>query len=157
MSGIATDPSTWAPPGESASDLWLERSNFDSVIISGTAYGVHLTLFLIVAHHLVRHPPSTRTSGKTHVPWGLVAYITWNFILGTIGIAAEGRFNELTYVDDRNYPGGPNAFFIAQYGDFINIFGTVAYVVLNWFADGLVVSAFHVVLGRIVFINKTII
>ena len=140
MSGNASDPSTWAPPGESAADLWLERSNFNSVILSGVAYGIHFTLFLIVVHHLVRHPPNTRANGKPRIPWGLVAYVSWNFFLGTIGIAAEGKFNQMTFIDDRNYPGGPNAFVAEQYGDFINIFGTVAYVILNWFADGLVVS-----------------
>lgn len=140
------DPSTWAPPGESPADLWQERSNFDSVVLSATAYGVHLTLYIIVLQHLVQHPPVKAGAGaKGKVPWGLVAYITWNFILGTFGIAAEAKFNELTFVDSRNYPGGPNAFVAAQYGDFINIFGTVAYVILQWFADGLVVS---VNLGR---------
>ena len=77
-----------------------------------------------------------------------MAYITWNFILGTFGIAAEAKFNELTFVDARDFPGGPNAFVMSQYGDFINIFGTAAYVVLNWFADGLVVSRAE---GRVLF------
>lgn len=139
MSGTLDDPSTWAPPGESASDLWLERSNFNSVILSGVGYGVHFTLYLIVLQHLVQHPPHRR-SGKPKVPWGLVAYITWNFIMGTFGIAAEARFNQMTFIDFRNYPGGPNAYVSAEYGVFINIFGTVAYIILNWFADGLVVS-----------------
>lgn len=77
---------------------------------------------------------------KTKSTWCFMAYITWNFILGTFGISAEAKFNELTFVDARNFPGGPNAFVNAEYGIFINIFGTAAYVVLNWFADGLVVS-----------------
>ena len=64
-------------------------------------------------------------------------------MLGTFGIAAEARFNEMTFVDSRNFPGGPNAFVAAQYGTFINIFGTTAYVILNWFADGLVVSCIN--------------
>jgi len=46
----------------------------------------------------------------------------------------------LTFITDRNFPGGPDAFVIQEYGMFVNIFGTVAYVVLNYFADGLVVS-----------------
>lgn len=149
MSGNINDPSTWAPPGETASDLWLERSNFNSVILSGVAYGVHLTLFLFVVHHLIRHPTSKPNAGgvrgvRARVSWPLVAYISWNFMLGTFGIAAEAKFNELTFVDNRNYPGGPNAFVANQYSDFVNIFGTAAYVVLNWFADGLVVCLFLV-------------
>lgn len=139
---MSNDPASWAPPGESALDMWEERSNFDGVVLSSVAYGVHLTLYLFVLHHLVKHPTHPVGIGaRTRVSWGLVAYITWNFVLGTFGIAGEARFNELTFVDDRNFPGGPDAFIAAQYGDFVNIFGTVAYVILNWFADGLVVSA----------------
>ena len=45
----------------------------------------------------------------------------------------------MTFIDARNFPGGPDAFVAAEYGVFVNIFGTVALVILNWFADGLVV------------------
>lgn len=163
MSGNISDPSTWAPPGETEQDLWLERSNFVGVVLSSIAYGVHLTLFLFVLHHLLLHPSSRAPPHYNHyghahanqyrrrphffssfskrsISWPLVAYITWNFTLGTFGIVGESKFNQLTFVDDRNYPGGPNQFVIDQYGDFANIFGTVAYVVLQWSADALVVS-----------------
>ena len=61
----------------------------------------------------------------------------WDFILGI-----EAEFNEFTFVDARDFqvPGGPNYFVLSQHGHFINIFGTSAYVMLNWFADALVVS-----------------
>ena len=135
------DPSTWAPPGETPEELWEERSNFGGIILSCVAYGVHFTLYLIVLQHLLKHPTQrVGSAGKAKISWGLVLYITWNFILGTFGIAAEARFNQLTFIDDRNYPGGPNAFVAAQYGDFANMFGTFALVILQWFADGLVVS-----------------
>lgn len=29
----------YAPPDESPSDLWLERSNFDGAVLGGVAYG----------------------------------------------------------------------------------------------------------------------
>ena len=61
-------------------------------------------------------------------------------MLRTFGIAVGAKFNQMTFIDNHNFPGRPNAFVAAQYGNFVNMFGTVAYVVLNWFADGLVVS-----------------
>ena len=60
-----------------------------------------------------------------------MAYITLNFILGTSGIAAEAKFNELIFTNARDFPGSLNTFVKSQYGDFIDIFGTAAYVVLN--------------------------
>ncbi|KAL5526074.1 hypothetical protein ACEPAG_7412 [Sanghuangporus baumii] len=139
--------SSFAPPGESGSDLWEERSNFAGVVLSSVAYGIHLTIYLFVLHHLVKYPTQRAgaSSVRARISWGLVAYITWNFILGTFGIAAESKFNEMTFIDDRNFPGGPNGFVSAEYGNFINIFGTVAYVILNWFADGLVIYRFWLI------------
>lgn len=32
-------PNPNSPPGESAADLWFERSNFDGAILGGVAYG----------------------------------------------------------------------------------------------------------------------
>lgn len=31
---------SFAPPGESANDLWLERSNLDGAVLGGVAYGM---------------------------------------------------------------------------------------------------------------------
>ena len=47
------DPATWAPPGLTADDLLEEHSNFIGVVLSSVAYGVHFTLYLIVAQHLM--------------------------------------------------------------------------------------------------------
>ena len=60
-----------------------------------------------------------------------MAYITLNFILGTSGIAAEAKFNKLTFTNTRDFPGALNTFIKSRYGDFIDIFGTAAYVMLN--------------------------
>jgi hypothetical protein len=34
-----SDLGAFAPPGESANDLWVERSNLNGVILAGVAYG----------------------------------------------------------------------------------------------------------------------
>ena len=61
-------------------------------------------------------------------------------MLRTFGIAVGAKFNQMTFIDDRNFPGRPNVFVAAQYGNFVNMFDTIAYVVLNWFVDALVAS-----------------
>ncbi len=41
---------SFAPPGENASDLWFERSNFAGCLLGGVAYGsMHFNLFLPVS------------------------------------------------------------------------------------------------------------
>ena len=61
------------------------------------------------------------------------------FILATFGFAGNTKFVQMTYIDYRNFPGGPNAFTFAFYTEFCNVFSIGSYVVMNWFADGLMV------------------
>ena len=138
------DPSTWAPPGESASDLWLEKSNLNGAMLCSIAYGVHTALYFIVLDHLTRHLTQRKGSAMvTRISWGLVAYITVNFILGTLAQAGEMRFTQLMFIDDRNIPGGPNGFIDAEYSNPPGMLTTTSYVILNWFADALVVGSFY--------------
>lgn len=70
----------------------------------------------------------------------MLSFISIVFILGSIGNATAMRMLQLTYVDDRKYPGGPAAF-EALYGSTpVNVAGTAAYALIAWFTDGLLVS-----------------
>lgn len=70
----------------------------------------------------------------------MIAYITLNFILGSIGNAANIKFNEMVFIDDRDFPGGPNAFFTQQNSVTINVLAYAVYIVNTWTQDGLLVS-----------------
>jgi hypothetical protein len=56
--------------------------------------------------------------------------------MGNVGNAANIKTGEVIWVDDRNFPGGPNAFY-AQGGGPYNITATVVYIVNSWFQDGM--------------------
>ena len=66
------------------------------------------------------------------------SFMIW--AMATIGFAANTKFVQMTYIDYRNYPGGPNGFTFDFYTYWVNMFGLVCYVVMNWLADGLMVS-----------------
>ena len=36
-------PGPYAPPGETADDLWFEKSNFVGAVLGGVAYGTSLS------------------------------------------------------------------------------------------------------------------
>jgi len=124
---------SYAPPGETPSELWLEKSNLDGVVLAGFGYGIFFTLFVQCFRALL-----CNMSLKGKAKWIIIGYITILFALGTIGFGGNAKFNEMTYIEDRNYPGGPNAFTAEQYSDTVNIMSFASYVVMSWFADGLV-------------------
>ncbi|KZT28830.1 hypothetical protein NEOLEDRAFT_1154312 [Neolentinus lepideus HHB14362 ss-1] len=129
--------SRYAPANETEADLWFERSNIDGAVLGGTAYGVHLTLFIMCMLSLWKE--RTRSPRYSYMT---MIYVFVLFALGTIGNAANTQFNEMTFVDDRDYPGGPNAFFVEQNSYWFNVVGYSVYIVNTWLQDGLLLYRF---------------
>ncbi|KAF8530700.1 hypothetical protein JB92DRAFT_2857329 [Gautieria morchelliformis] len=134
--------SQYAPANETEADLMYERLNIDGAVLGGVAYGVHATLFFMCLSLLLKLRKKDPKSS-----WAFIAYITLNFVLGSIGNGANTRFNEMTFVDDRDYPSGPNAFYIQQNSFWVNIFGFGVYIVNMWTQDGLLLYRFLVIFG----------
>lgn len=132
----------WAPVNETHSQIWLEQVLIDGGDVAFVAYGVHATLFFLTA---------TLLWEKRHIrpkyTYGMLGYITLVFILGSIGAGCALRLNEVAFVDDRNYPGGPGAFDVEQNSITFNIVGTGAYTVNTWLADGLLLYRFFMFTG----------
>ena len=61
--------------------------------------------------------------------------------MGTLNLACNTRITQLEFIDNRNYPGGPNAWLFTFYSDGVNTTGNVSYVIANFLADGLLVRA----------------
>ncbi|KAF7290731.1 hypothetical protein MIND_01313800 [Mycena indigotica] len=110
----------FAPPGQSAADLWLERSNLDGFVLSGVGYGILATIAFNTLALFVRPKP-----GRSRER-GLIIYVLLTFALATVAFATNAKFNEMQYVDDRGIPGGPNAFGALYYNSFYNMFAFIA-------------------------------
>lgn len=71
--------------------------------------------------------------------WFLVGFIFLLFLMGTINLACNTKMNQLMFIDNRDFPGGPNAWFFTNYNSGINTAGNAAYIIANFLADGLLV------------------
>lgn len=136
-----SDPA-WAPVNETASDIWAEEANIDGVAIATTAYGVHLTLFFLCFNLLW----DSRKRQPTYA-YSFLTYISALVVFGSIGIGATVKFNQETYVNNRNFPGGPEAYNVEEYGVPYSIVGTGAYIVNSWLQDGLLIYRFYIMWG----------
>ena len=127
----------YAPPGESTADLMSERFNLIGLtVMSSFCEGVLFALYVLTINALVSQ---YRRSTDKKFFFFHVFYTTMLLALGTIGNAANARVAELTWIDNRNYPGGPIAFTIDQYAIPMNVMGDSAFVVASWFQDAYVV------------------
>ncbi|KAG7452005.1 uncharacterized protein BT62DRAFT_275787 [Guyanagaster necrorhizus] len=145
MTGPRLEPS-YAPAGESAADLLVERSNLNGMALSLVAYGILFTMAIQCYSGLL----SMRARRGT-TQWWLWIYVTTVLALATVAIGGNQKFTEMTYIDYRDYPGGPNAFTTDFYATPINLMCFI-YVSLGWFADGLVLYRFFVIYNRSIWV-----
>ncbi|KAF7290740.1 hypothetical protein MIND_01314700 [Mycena indigotica] len=140
MDPTGANITSFAPEGETAFDLWIEKSFLDGYALAAVGYGVLLALTWQTMHSFFSLPQKSR-------PWGLVGYAAMIFALATIGFGSATKINERSFVQDRNAPGGPSGFEVISFASPVNMMGVVAYVMLSWIADGLVLWRFWLVWG----------
>ena len=105
--------------------------------------GIVLILYFECAAALLK-PPSGRKKGRN---WGLLAYTTFLFALGTIYTICNLRVRELSYIDNREFPGkahslppGPIGYTLFSQSKPTSMLSNTSFTVANWMADGLLVS-----------------
>ncbi|KAG1739263.1 hypothetical protein EDB19DRAFT_1828845 [Suillus lakei] len=126
--------SSWTPD-ESSKTLLAEKGWLQGTVVSAVAYGINVALYFMCFHLLFRQ--MNRTNYKKHLP--LLVYITTTFILSTLFMAALADFTQLAFIQDRNYPGGPNAFENDMFAIPVDNLGNVSGLVTMLLSDGLVV------------------
>ena len=128
-------------------EVRTEQALIDGTVIAGAAYGesemlfydhdryrsvdtlhtgVHLTLFFQCFAILVQRKPY----GKNN--WSMLAYICVLFTLGTVGFGGQLKFNEMMFVQYRDFPGGPLGFQFGMYNIGVGNMGTASYVSDLW-------------------------
>jgi len=135
--------SQWAPTDESAHDLYVERLWFYGFQLGLIGYGFTLVLvgYAFKTLYSLRHR-------QPRFAYSFMVYVFVMFVLGTIGNTGNMKWFELGYVGNREFPGGPAAYF-AEDGSFdtANLVSLTAYVVATWMQDGFLLYRFLGVFG----------
>ncbi|EPQ61278.1 hypothetical protein GLOTRDRAFT_125003 [Gloeophyllum trabeum ATCC 11539] len=120
-------------PQESSAELWLERANFVGGYLGAMTYAVHALLFFKCAFILL----DRRSSPKSNLRW--LVYVSLLFVVATVQVGASIKFMQMTWIDNRNFPGGPAMYIQMVFSAWINTVSNVAYVINNFLADGLLI------------------
>ena len=106
--------------------------------------GIVIVLYFQTIAALVS--PLNRKGEK--VKWGLVGYSTVMFGLATTFTAMNVRLQQLSYIDNREFPGipnvlppGPIGWSLFMYSKALVIVPNACFIIANWMADGLLVSS----------------
>lgn len=102
-----------------------------------------IILYFECAFAILRPPTGRGRSRK----WGLLVYTTFLFVLGTIYTTCNLRVRQLSYIDNREFPGktpslppGPIGYTLFSQSRPTSMLSNTSFTVANWMADGLLVS-----------------
>ncbi|KAG1730984.1 uncharacterized protein EDB91DRAFT_1227372 [Suillus paluster] len=100
-------------------DLSLERSRLDGMVVGGVSYGV---FFLLTVQTWIALVQRSRYGDKTvgHRR-ALILYIFITFVLRTVAFAANAKYTEMIWIDLRDAPGGPVALIVNEMDYRINV------------------------------------
>ncbi|KAI0362149.1 hypothetical protein OH77DRAFT_23803 [Trametes cingulata] len=115
------------------STLRMEQAINAAVYIGAVAWGIHVSVFLQSCSALWQ-------SAKSNRRW--LPFLFSMLALASVNICCSIRFNELAWIDERNYPGGPLAFIVQQSSRPVNTVSIATSVVSLFLADGFLVRAY---------------
>lgn len=81
----------------------------------------------------------------------LLAYITFLFVVQSLFVGVQSRTVQLMFVDNRNFPDGIWAYFLATQALAVNVAFDAALFILTFLCDCLVVGCIYVLVNRPVF------
>ncbi|KAF5380580.1 hypothetical protein D9615_004674 [Tricholomella constricta] len=119
--------------GTPDTDLWLERSRFNGMLLGGVSYGVYFLLTMQAIISLVKK--ARQRAAFTHLV--LLSYIIITFILATIGFAGNAKYTQTIWIDSRDVPGGPPVLITTELDFWINRMALSCYYVMEWFMSAL--------------------
>ncbi|KAJ7890170.1 hypothetical protein B0H14DRAFT_3705941 [Mycena olivaceomarginata] len=125
-------------PTETAPDLRSERLILAGLFLGTVGHGLYFSLLIF--------PLLLRKDGRRNKE--LLAFICILFTLGNVGNATNLVLAQKTFIDNRTYPGGPNAFFLQQSTNWSAVVCNSVYIVNSWFADALLLYRFWMIWSR---------
>ncbi|KAH9945099.1 uncharacterized protein BXZ73DRAFT_38000 [Epithele typhae] len=144
---FVNDTNPFAPPGETADDLWLEKSQLVGAVLGGVAYGVHVASFVLCADAMWTSARTNRAMRTRSSIFMLFIFLL--FLSGTLNFACNTRIVQLQFIDNRDFPGGPMAWLFAFYSIGVNTAGNAGYIIGNFLADALLLWRVYVVWNNI--------
>ncbi|KAF9237208.1 hypothetical protein BU15DRAFT_48915 [Melanogaster broomeanus] len=113
-------------------DLWLERSHLDGMVLGAVSYGKCIFFILTIqATIALTHKPRGETKGAEY-HWMLLSYVCITFILATISFGGNAKFAEMIWIDLRDAPGGPAAIIDNEVKYWINMMALSCYYIMQW-------------------------
>ncbi|KLO16594.1 hypothetical protein SCHPADRAFT_847980 [Schizopora paradoxa] len=125
---------SWGP-NESASVVLSEEAWLQGAFVSSIAYGALLVLFIQCFSLLLKQ--TKRSNYRSKVPFLVIVFLI--FMFGTFFMSTSMKFNQLSFIENRNYPGGPSAYENDMFAIPVDSLGNVSFTLSQWLCDALII------------------
>ena len=135
-----TSSSSYAPD-ESQSTITQEETWLQGSFLSSFFFGIETTLCILAFLAILRR----RSPKRSRMDIILLVYIAVLFMIVAASQGSLLQWIQLGFIAQRNYPGGPSAFFNNGWSIPSALANTILVVVANWMMESLFVrlSRFH--------------
>ncbi|KAG8215361.1 hypothetical protein J3R82DRAFT_8958 [Butyriboletus roseoflavus] len=129
-------------PDESKSTIIQEETWLQGAFLSSLFFGIETTLSTLTFLAILRR----RTPRRSRMDIIFLVYIAVLFLIVTASQALLLEWIQMGFITQRNYPGGPSAFFNNAYSIPSSLAETVLAAIANWMMESLLVrlSTLHV-------------
>ncbi|KAF8548282.1 hypothetical protein OG21DRAFT_1564907 [Imleria badia] len=128
-------------------DLWLERSRLDGMLLSAVSYGECIFFLLTIQATVALTRRPRHCAQVPHHRRTLLGYVWITFVLATVGFAGNARYTEIIWIDLRDAPGGPAALIQDELSYRINVMALTCYYIMEWFMQALLLHRCFVLWG----------
>ncbi|KAI0311178.1 hypothetical protein OF83DRAFT_779726 [Amylostereum chailletii] len=119
-------------PDEDYNTIFLERTFLAGDLLCGLGYGIQLVMYVACAKYLW-----IQRKKRKHSLF-MLGYITTIFVVESIFVGVQARTVQISYIDNRNYPGGPWAYFLATQNLPVNVMFYATLFTITFLCDLLV-------------------
>lgn len=111
-------------------------SRINGPLLTLSMSGLQFAMFCQSAYYQLKDARHSPRSNRFYIAYGAVL-----LILITFATSANAVFGQLMWIEHRDYPGGPAAYFNDNASIWVQTLGSAADVTGNIMGDGLLVSA----------------
>ncbi|KAI0060432.1 hypothetical protein BV25DRAFT_1955777 [Artomyces pyxidatus] len=122
---------SYGPTGETSEEILFEKTFLISGYLTALGYGIQLVLYAQCVRILCRTSPLSRNA------LFLISYITVLCAMNTVWTGTSAYSLQATFIDNRNYPGGPYGFLLVEFSLPFNVVCLASYIIGNVMADAL--------------------
>ncbi|ESK90410.1 hypothetical protein Moror_13676 [Moniliophthora roreri MCA 2997] len=120
-------------PNLTDAEILAEHTWLQGAFLGAVAYGIEFVLYVMACYLLWIHRRHQAQSYMRNIFF--IVYTSIIFVLSTLYMVGLLQFTQLSFIDGRNIPGGPNAFEVIMFSLPIDMLANVIMVIITWFCD----------------------